>query len=162
MPYIYSDKLCTKCKKTGLFRQRITTWNKVPKTILISRCRDCEFQETKNHQKNNREYWRTLNKKSYQNWSPEQRQKRNFRVLERHKRTKVASRHDELTSFVFQEAYCLARQREKCTGFKWHIDHIIPLNGENVCGLHVWNNLRVIPAVLNLSKGNKEMTKSLT
>ena len=31
----------------------------------------------------------------------------------------------------------------------------IPLKGKLVSGLHVWNNLAVIPASINLSKGNK-------
>lgn len=32
----------------------------------------------------------------------------------------------------------------------------------NICGLHVWSNLQVIPATLNLSKGNKEMVNRRT
>ena len=35
-----------------------------------------------------------------------------------------------------------------------HIDHIIPLRGDLVCGLHVENNMREIPAYDNILKSN--------
>lgn len=50
------------------------------------------------------------------------------------------------------------KERERMsllTGLVHHVDHIIPLQGENVCGLHVENNLRVILARDNWSKNNK-------
>ena len=67
---------------------------------------------------------------------------------------------EELTSFVFQEAQRLRKIRNICTGIEWHVDHIIPVSGTNVSGLHVWNNFAVIPKVENLRKGNKNSISS--
>lgn len=48
-----------------------------------------------------------------------------------------------------------ARYLTEVTGHKHHVDHIIPLRGKDVCGLHVENNLRAIPHFLNTRKGNQ-------
>jgi hypothetical protein len=40
-------------------------------------------------------------------------------------------------------------------GVKFHVDHLVPIRGKEVRGLHVQDNLRVIPAFLNLKKGNR-------
>jgi 5-methylcytosine-specific restriction endonuclease McrA len=70
-------------------------------------------------------------------------------------RAKQARRTDELTIFAYSEAHSLRILRDKLTGIKWHVDHIIPLKGKLVSGLHVWNNFAVIPKVENLRKGAK-------
>lgn len=43
------------------------------------------------------------------------------------------------------------------TGEKWEVDHIIPLQGKKVSGLHVPSNLRVILKSENASKNNTFM-----
>jgi len=57
--------------------------------------------------------------------------------------------------WIVEQAYELAAARSKMFGFKWHVDHVIPLNGKRVSGLHVPTNLRVVPWLDNLKKNNK-------
>lgn len=72
-----------------------------------------------------------------------------------HKLRATPSWDSELTDFVSKAAHDLASERELATGFPWHVDHMIPLRARRICGLHIWSNLQVIPAQMNLSKRNR-------
>jgi hypothetical protein len=57
--------------------------------------------------------------------------------------------------WMIEQAYDIASLRSKMLGFSWHVDHIYPLQGKTVSGLHTPLNLQVIPWSANIRKANR-------
>lgn len=55
-------------------------------------------------------------------------------------------------SDAIKALYATAKQLTVDTGIKHEVDHIIPIQGKRVCGLHVPWNLRVITKAANVRK----------
>jgi hypothetical protein len=72
----------------------------------------------------------------------------------RHQRTKLATpawADLEVIGRIYTEAAKLS----EATGLHHEVDHVIPLQGRNVCGLHVHTNLRITTRIENRRKGNR-------
>lgn len=57
---------------------------------------------------------------------------------------------------AIKQYYLIAQYLTFELGTPFSVDHIVPLKGETVCGLHAQNNLSILPAAWNAKKGNRE------
>jgi hypothetical protein len=78
-------------------------------------------------------------------------------LAKRYKLKKINATPKWLTERHLYEMQCIYKVAAQLTAHgseKWHVDHIIPIRGKDVCGLHVPWNLQVLPAKINMQKGN--------
>ena len=126
-----------------------------------------EAQRKERYQKN-REHLLQQKKEYYQkNKESILEYKSTYQKVNRHKKNATeAKRHSaklqrtppwlsEDQEAEIESFYWLSKDLSRVTGEKYNVDHIVPLQGENVCGLHVPWNLQVLPSDVNISKGNK-------
>lgn len=57
--------------------------------------------------------------------------------------------------WMIEQAHELAALRTKLFGFPWHVDHVLPMQGKYVSGLHTPANLQIVPWLDNVSKANR-------
>lgn len=161
--------ICKKQKEYFLFGK-----NKSKKDGFASECKECKKIKDKEYAEKNKEKINDRAKQWYRNNTEKAKEKsklngKKWRENNKEKHCNKNNRYrasklqavpkwvDEEHLWLIQEVYCLAKLRSKETNKTWHVDHIVPLKGKNVCGLHVVENLRVVLADENLKKGNKHV-----
>ncbi len=93
-------------------------------------------------------------RQSLRKWRPKNRHKKAYETRLRDagkaKRTPKWANLDAILC-IYEEA----KELTEFTGVEWHVDHVIPLKGKLVSGLHVRENLQLLPAIENMRKHNK-------
>jgi hypothetical protein len=165
-------KVCGKCKESldlsEFYRNRscpdgLQKWcKKCCKQTDAKRVRPYNAEVQKRYKAKRSEYYRRrCNEDQFKNSLRESRRthylknKEDYfaRAAARMSRTKKASViHDDPNNV--SAIYKLAANM-RAQGKDVQVDHIIPLNGVNVSGLHVSWNLRIVPSAENRAKGNK-------
>lgn len=147
-------------KNPEAIQQRTKDYYNSNKDVCLQRNKDWVEKNKEYHSKQKREYaQRTAEyikeryKQYYEANYPRMLAKRNKQHADKIKRTPAWLTKDDY--WMIEQAYELAALRSQMFGFPWHVDHIFPLRGKTVSGLHVPTNLQVIPAVENLRKGNR-------
>ena len=151
--YLHGFKKCSSCTEIlnlKLFNIDSYTWSG-----LRDNCKKCHTQKTREYQ-NRSEIKETLKvyyskrRKAYPEY---------FSALNAKCRALLSKASPKWVSKIelvqIEKLYYEAKQRTIKTGIKYHVDHIIPLNGVNVCGLHTISNLQILSEKENLQKSNK-------
>lgn len=151
-----SDGSCCDCRKLLNSQYRSRNVEKCKGRIRN------HYQNNKEYYKNNAKIWATKNSdkniNSKKKWSHSEVGKLSkYESSARRRAFKLnatpvwLSTKDLLELKIF---YSRARYLTITTGVLYHVDHIIPLNGNNVCGLHVPWNLQILKWRDNLIKSN--------
>ena len=126
-------KDCLQLKSKDCFYVRYTT-----KDGLYSVCKQCHKAKTKANKKYERKITVSVPNRCVPPWLTEN----DWEAIKR----------------VYAESKALTEQ----TGVYHVVDHIYPMRGRTVSGLHVPSNLRVVPAVVNARKANKVLDNEET
>jgi hypothetical protein len=153
------NRQCVECAKEiskSWVNQNRQRYNEIQKKFYSNNKDEVKAKNTIWREKNKDKFlqmlknYKSINKEKYDSYNREYWSKRNAAKLQR---TPLwLTQNDQ---WMIKEIYELALLRSKVTGIKWEVDHIIPLQGKMVSGLHVPLNLQVISATENRSKSNK-------
>lgn len=140
--------VCGKPKSREQFHRRAVSYDG-----LQPHCKECHSVKGRQHyQQNKQEY---INKAA--RWEVEKRQKDPVWANAWNAWTAVKNKSciPPWVNFTRDTLPVYQRLHAHCDVKTFVIDHVVPLNGVLVCGLHVPENLQIITKVANQRKGNE-------
>jgi hypothetical protein len=163
MVFMTDGKICKKCNTKKL----LSDFHKCSrnKSGVQSKCKNCASKLAKERYIENTEKvllinarWRNKHRdrhrKAQKQWEQKNPSSKYFYTAVRRARKKNATpAWADMDRIKYTYAHC--HWLNKTFGHNMHVDHIVPLNGKNVCGLHVHTNLQIIPAEENMKKSNR-------
>jgi len=152
------DGLAYRCKECACARSKRQRSENV---IGCKEYRDQYYRENKEKWTISRERWKRENpekyKESQKKWEMDNAGKKNSYTAKRRSMKKMATppwlSKDQLSEI--REFYVVAKELQWLSEAPLEVDHIIPLQGELVSGLHVPWNLQILPLPDNRSKSNR-------
>lgn len=135
----------TKTAETRKIKQKLYRDNLVHKEAARVRSEEWRKANPEKVRENNKR----LSRKHYL----ENKQEYFFKADLRKKRVKRAIPKWANIDDIFK-VYELCRKISRTTGVPHEVDHAIPLQGKTVCGLHVFQNLQIVPQKQNRQKSN--------
>jgi hypothetical protein len=136
-----------------------------PRLVSNGACRDCAYENRRAHPEYDRNHdakrrgteYRRAQKRAAENARRKLPHVQAARRAERRARqARLLQRVPEWANLgAIKATYREAARLTKETGIAHHVDHILPLNGKTVSGLHVEANLQILTARENLLKGSQ-------
>lgn len=145
-------KICNEVKDLSQFSK-----NSRAKDGLRYNCKNCRsksYYDKRDYYRNLGTIWRENNFEQFtiknREWDSKNRKRRNS-IEAKRRAIKSQATPKWLTKNQLKEIENIYVNCPK----GYHVDHILPLKGKNITGLHVPWNLQYLPALENIKKGNR-------